>query len=197
MKFINNIKARILTSLATVLVVGCNTTTKILDTKGEQPRLEGIASLKPKEIVNLLGAKIWEDVNERQIENYRRVFGFGDTDKDGRHSKKEYIENGRYMTPQARQGIFRASDTNNDGFVTEAEYVENRIITDEAKIIFDEMDADLNGKLTKFEFLNAGLIKNQQLAKEIFEALDTNNNGELIIPEYLRVWGKWARNISP
>jgi hypothetical protein len=196
-KFINNIKARILTSLATVLVVGCNTTTKILDTKGEQPRLEGIASLKPKEIVNLLGAKIWEDVNERQIENYRRVFGFGDTDKDGRHSKKEYIENGRYMTPKARQGIFRASDTNNDGFVTEAEYVENRIITDEAKIIFDEMDADLNGKLTKFEFLNAGLIKNQQLAKEIFEALDTNNNGELIIPEYLRVWGKWARNISP
>ena len=197
MKFINNIKARILTSLATVLVVGCNTTTKILDTKGEQPRLEGIASLKPKEIVNLLGAKIWEDVNERQIKNYRRVFGFGDTDKDGRHSKKEYIENGRYMTPKARQGIFRASDTNNDGFVTEAEYVENRIITDEAKIIFDEMDADLNGKLTKFEFLNAGLIKNQQLAKEIFEALDTNNNGELIIPEYLRVWGKWARNISP
>lgn len=197
MKFINNIKARILTSLATVLVVGCNTTTKILDTKGEQPRLAGIASLQPKEIVNLLGAKIWEDVNERQIENYRRVFGFGDTDKDGRHSKKEYIENGRYMTPKARQGIFRASDTNNDGFVTEAEYVENRIITDEAKIIFDEMDADLNGKLTKFEFLNAGLIKNQQLAKEIFEALDTNNNGELIIPEYLRVWGKWARNISP
>ena len=197
MKFINNIKARILTSLATVLVVGCNTTTKILDRKGEQSRLEGIASLKPKEIVNLLGAKIWEDVNERQIENYRRVFGFGDTDKDGRHSKKEYIENGRYMTPKARQGIFRASDTNNDGFVTEAEYVENRIITDEAKIIFDEMDADLNGKLTKFEFLNAGLIKNQQLAKEIFEALDTNNNGELIIPEYLRVWGKWARNISP
>ena len=197
MKFINNIKARILTSLATVLVVGCNTTTKILDTKGEQPRLAGIASLKPKEIVNLLGAKIWEDVNERQIENYRRVFGFGDTDKDGRHSKKEYIENGRYMTPKARQGIFRASDTNNDGFVTEAEYVENRIITDEAKIIFDEMDADLNGKLTKFEFFNAGLIKNQQLAKEIFEALDTNNNGELIIPEYLRVWGKWARNISP
>lgn len=197
MKFINNIKARILTSLATVLVVGCNTTTKILDTKGEQPRLAGIASLQPKEIVNLLGAKIWEDVNERQIENYRRVFGFGDTDKDGRHSKKEYIENGRYMTPKARQGIFRASDTNNDGFVTEAEYVENRIITDEAKIIFDEMDADLNRKLTKFEFLNAGLIKNQQLAKEIFEALDTNNNGELIIPEYLRVWGKWARNISP
>ena len=196
MKFINNIKARILTSLATVLVVGCNTTTKILDTKGEQPRLEGIASLKPKEIVNLLGAKIWEDVNERQIENYRRVFGFGDTDKDGRHSKKEYIENGRYMTPKARQGIFRASDTNNDGFVTEAEYVENRIITDEAKQIFNEMDADRNGKLTDLEFFKAGKIKDRNLAEEIFLALDTNGNKELIIPEYLRVWGKWARNVS-
>ena len=43
------------------------------------------------------------------------------------------------MTPQTRQEIFKASDTNNDGFVTLDEYVENRIITDEAKKIFNEM----------------------------------------------------------
>jgi hypothetical protein len=197
MKFISKIKVVVLTSLIALFFVGCNTTNKIAKKNLNQPSLIGIASLKPKEIVILLGARIWDGVSERQIENYRRVFGFGDTDKDGKHSKKEYIENGRYMTPQARQGIFNASDANNDGFVTQAEYVENRIITDEAKQIFNEMDADRNGKLTDLEFFKAGKIKDRNLAEEIFLALDTNGNKELIIPEYLRVWGKWARNVSP
>ncbi len=196
MKFISKIKVVALTSLIALFFVGCNTTNKIAKKKLKQPSLKGIASLKPKEIVILLGARIWDGVSERQIENYRRVFGFGDANKDGKHSKKEYIENGRYMTPQARQGIFNASDANSDGFVTQAEYVENRIITDEAKQIFNEMDADQNGKLTDLEFFKAGKIKDQNLAKEIFLALDTNGNKELIIPEYLRVWGKWARNVS-
>ena len=197
MKFISKIKVVVLTSLIALFFVGCNTTNKIAKKNLNQPSLIGIASLKPKEIVILLGARIWDGVSERQIENYRRVFGFGDADKDGKHSKKEYIENGRYMTPQARQGIFNASDSNNDGFVTQAEYVENRIITDEAKQIFNEMDADRNGKLTDLEFFKAGKIKDRNLAEEIFLALDTNGNKELIIPEYLRVWGKWARNVSP
>lgn len=192
MKFINKIKVVVLTTLIALFFTGCNTTNKIA-----KKNIKDITSLKPKEIVILLGARIWDGVSERQIENYRRVFSFGDTDKDGRHSKKEYIENGRYMTPQARQGIFKASDANNDGFVTQSEYVENRIITDEAKRIFNEMDADQNGKLTDFEFFKAGKIKEQNLAEEIFLALDTNDDKELIIPEYLRVWGKWARNISP
>ena len=192
MKFINKITVVVLTTLIALFFTGCNTTNKIA-----KKNIKDITSLKPKEIVILLGARIWDGVSERQIENYRRVFGFGDTDKDGRHSKKEYIENGRYMTPQARQGIFKASDANNDGFVTQSEYVENRIITDEAKRIFNEMDADQNGKLTDFEFFKAGKIKEQNLAEEIFLALDTNDDKELIIPEYLRVWGKWARNISP
>ena len=192
MKFINKTKIVVVTTLIALFFTGCNTTNKIAKKK-----LKAITSLKPKEIVILLGARIWDGVSERQIENYRRVFGFGDTNKDGRHSKKEYIENGRYMTPQARQGIFKASDANNDGFVTQSEYVENRIITDEAKRIFNEMDADQNGILTDFEFFTAGKIKEQNLAEEIFLALDSNGNKELIIPEYLRVWGKWARNISP
>ena len=197
MKFISKIKLGVLTSLITLFFVGCNTTNKIAQTNVKKPSSKGIASFKPKEIVILLGAKIWEGVSERQLENYRRVFGFGDTDNDGRHSKKEYIDNGRFMTPQARQGIFKASDTNNDGFVTLDEYVENRIITDEAKKIFNEMVANQNGILTALELLKTGKIKDNQLAKEIFSALDTNNNKELIIPEYLRIWGKWARNVTP
>ena len=46
------------------------------------------------------------------------------------------------------RAFFRAADSDNDGFVTEAEYVENRVITDEAKEIFDDMDADGDGRLT-------------------------------------------------
>ena len=59
------------------------------------------------------------------------------------------------------------------------------------------MDTDQNGRLTALELIKTGKVKDQQLAKEIFSALDTDGNKELIIPEYLRVWGKWARNISP
>jgi len=197
MKFISKIKLGVLTSLTAFFFVGCNTTDKINQTKLKKSNSKRIDSLKPKEIVILLGARIWEGVSEKQLENYRRVFSFGDSDKDGRHSKKEYIVNGRYMSLEARQGIFKASDTNNDEFVTQAEYVENRIITDEAKQLFNLMDTDQNGRLTALEFIKTGKIKDQQLAKEIFSALDTDGNKELIIPEYLRVWGKWARNISP
>ncbi|MDC0316605.1 EF-hand domain-containing protein [Verrucomicrobia bacterium] len=196
MKFISKIKLGVLTSLITLFFVGCNTTNKTAQTNLKKPSSKGITSLESKEIVILLGARIWEGVSERQLENYHRIFSFGDTDNDGRHSKKEYIDNGRFMTPQTRQGIFKASDTNNDGFVTLDEYVENRIITDEAKKIFNEIDANQNGILTALELLKTGKIKDNQLAKEIFSALDTNNNKELIIPEYLRVWGKWARNVT-
>ncbi|MBS32969.1 MAG: hypothetical protein CMO68_00995 [Verrucomicrobiales bacterium] len=154
-------------------------------------QIEGVST---REILQLFGAKGRHGGTERELANYRRVFGFTDADRDGRHSKKEYIENGAYLTPQSRQGIFQASDTNNDGFVSEAEYVENRLITDEAKLIFSEMDANRNNRLTAKELLASGKLKDKKLANGVFEALDTNGDGELIIPEYLRVWGRWARH---
>ena len=111
---------------------------------------------------------------------------------DGSLSAKEFIEDGRYMTRQARQGIFRASDANGDGIVSEEEYVTNRIITDEAKAIMSRMDADGDGRVTQKEFLgHSGLPKDPSNA--IFNEFDTDGNGELVVPEYLRVWGRWAR----
>ena len=112
-----------------------------------------------------------------------------DTNKDGRHSKEEYIVNGVLMNEQARKGIFNAADYDQDGFVSAFEYFENRIITDEAKLIFEAMDQNKNGQLIRSEFMRSKRIKDLKLAEAIFQALDTNNNGELIIPEYLRVWG--------
>ena len=37
------------------------------------------------------------------------------------------------------------------------------------------------------EFLASGKLKDRKLAKEVFKALDTNGDGELVIPEYPRV----------
>ena len=153
-----------------------------------------IGGLSPRQIVALFGARLADGVGERELSSYRRVFGFGDRDGDGRHSRREYIDEGVYMTRQARQGIFQAADSDDDGFVTRAEYVENRIITDEAKRIFEQVDADQDGRLTAEELVGSGRLEDEALAREVFEALDTNRDGRLILPEYLRVWGRWARS---
>ena len=87
------------------------------------------------------------------------------------------------MNEAARRKIFAATDRNKDGIATEAEYIQNRIITDEAKSIYEQMDKDDDGKLTKDEFA----------AKDVFDEFDVNADGMLTVPEYLRVWGNWAR----
>jgi Ca2+-binding EF-hand superfamily protein len=146
-----------------------------------------------KEILKLLGSEGVGGAKQSEIQNYRRLFGFTDRDKDGKHSKAEYVDNGRYLTPESRTGIFNASDSNKDGFVSEKEYIENRIITDEAKAIFSSMDSNKDNRLSSKEFIQSKKLKDEKLAKEVYDAFDSNSNDELIIPEYLRVWGVWAR----
>jgi len=111
---------------------------------------ERIGGHTPRQVLNLFGYRGVLGITDQQVAGYRRVFGFGDANRDGRHSKKEYIEDGFYLTKQSRQGIFRASDSNGDGFVTEAEYVINRMITDEAKEIFHKLDANRDPVTNKF-----------------------------------------------
>ena len=153
-----------------------------------------IGGHEPQKILAMLGARGKDAITDQQLASYRRIFGFIDANGDGQHSKKEFVEDGRYLTQQARQGIFRASDSNGDGIVSEAEYIENRIITDEAKTIFEDMDDNNDGVLTGKEFVASGKVNDDELAKTAFEALDSDGNGELTVPEYLRVWGRWARS---
>lgn len=145
------------------------------------------------EVLNLLSAKRETGATDKELLAYAKHFDRLDTDRDGKHSKKEYIDNGVHMNPQSRRGIFGAADNNADGFVTRTEYVLNRIITDEAKGIVQRTDADKNGKIIKTEFVNGSPLKDKRLAAAVFDALDTNGDGMIIIPEYLRVWGGWAR----
>ena len=152
-----------------------------------------ISGIRVATVLKQLGAEMEQGVTLGQIEGYSRHFEFADRDRDERHSKEEYIENGRYLTLQSRRGIFNASDNDGDGFVTKAEYILNRIITDEAKGIVQAMDGDKDGSVQRAEFIKAAM-KNKELAGQVFGALDTDDNGTLIIPEYLKVWGKWARS---
>jgi len=106
-----------------------------------------------------------------------------DADGDGQLTEEQYVKNSRHMNEMVRRKIFAATDRNKDGIATKAEYVNNRIITDEAKSIYEQMDKNNDGKLTKDEFK----------AKDVFGEFDMNADGMLTLPEYLRVWGNWAR----
>ena len=164
-----------------------------LSQAGQPSQMNRIGGQTPLQILAMLGAKGEAGAQPAKLGEYRRIFGFIDANDDGNLSTKEFVEDGRYMNRQARQGIFRASDANGDGVVSEQEYVINRIITDEAKAILAKMDEDGDGRVTQKEFLgHSGLP--EDLSKAVFNEFDTDGNGELVIPEYLRVWGRWARS---
>ncbi len=132
-------------------------------------------------------------MTEQQEKDYKRIFRFMDRDGDGKVSKDQYVNNGRYLTPGARSGIFAATDRNKDDVMTEAEYVQNRAITDEAKRIVGVYDIDKNGKVSVDEFIKNSPLSDKTLAEEIFKKLDIDKSQDLIVPEYLRIWGNWAR----
>jgi Ca2+-binding EF-hand superfamily protein len=153
----------------------------------------GLGGRRYRQILTMLGAKGEAGAQPDKLSEYRRIFGFLDTDGDGNLATKEFVEDGRYMSRQARQGIFGASDANHDGIVSEQEYVTNRVITDEAKAIMATMDEDGDGKIARDEFAgNSGLPGD--LSTAVFVEFDTDADGQLTVPEYLRVWGRWARS---
>ncbi len=152
--------------------------------------------LTPQDVLRLMGAKGLQAGTPEQVDGYRRVFHFGDKDGDGKLTKKEYIKEGRYGTPQMRTGIFRAMDRDADDVVTEREYVENRRITDECKEIFFKIDkaGDGNGTVSRAEFAEHAPVADRRTSKGIFEKMDTNGDGQVGMIECLRVWGGWARD---
>ena len=151
------------------------------------------------EVLARLGARLEHGTSSADLRAYAVQFDRTDLNGDGKHSRTEYVDRGRYLTAQARSGIFRAADGNHDGLVTRAEYILNRIITDEAKEIIEDMDQDRNRQIERAEFLTqiARRIPGRDLAEAIFTSLDANRDGILLTPEYLRIWGQWARSGQP
>ncbi|MBT3199456.1 MAG: hypothetical protein HN350_06025 [Phycisphaerales bacterium] len=145
------------------------------------------------DILKMLGAKRQAGASDDQLRAYVNHFNRSDPNHDGKQTRDEYVNKGKYMNPRARAGIFGATDNNADDVATQTEYVLNRIITDEAKSIVQKTDTDKNGKVTRTEFIKGSPIKDKALAGKVYDALDTNSDKIITIPEYLRVWGSWAR----
>ncbi|MEE3373059.1 MAG: hypothetical protein VX346_27245 [Planctomycetota bacterium] len=158
-----------------------------------------VSGIDVADILEFLGARLEHGATTANLRVYAVQFDRTDLNGDGKHSRSEYIDGGRYLTPQARSGIFRAADGNHDGQVTRSEYILNRIITDEAKEILEARDENRNRQIERAEFLTltAQRITDADLAEAIFAALDTNRDGRLLTPEYLRIWGQWARAGQP
>ena len=154
-----------------------------------------IGDVPAAEILARLGAKFEAGTSLKLLDEYANHFDRTDPNRDGKHTQQEYVERGRYMTAQARAGIFRAADENNDAVVTRSEYVLNRIITDEAKGIIQGMNDSRSGRVEKAEFVSHAtkLLEDEKLANELYGKLDRNRDGKILVPEYLVLWGQWAR----
>ena len=148
------------------------------------------------EIVQRLGARMEHGIPASELDHFALQFNREDRNRDGLHTRQEYIETGRYLTPKSRADIFQAADGNSDGVVTRDEYTMNRIITDEAKIVVQRMDDDEDGYVEEPEFIKHAtrLLGDPKLAATVYGVLDRNRDGELITWEYLRTWGQWARS---
>ena len=158
-----------------------------------------ISGIVVTEILTRLGARLEHATTNADLRGYRVQFDRTDVNGDGNHARSEYVDRGRYLTSQARAGIFRAADANQDGLVSRAEYTLNRIITDEAKEIIDAADSNGNRQIERSEFISLFSRRgmDRRLTEAVFAALDTNRDGRLLTPEYLRTWGRWARSAQP
>jgi Ca2+-binding EF-hand superfamily protein len=147
-------------------------------------------------VLCLLGGKGAAGLPSSVITRYRSTFDSIDQDGDGYATREEYVERGRYMNKQSRAGIFRASDRNGDQVVSEKEYVENRIITDEAKDIFEGLKLDDNNTVDRNELAKALVQSDDVNVDAIFRQFDTNGDEQWQMIEFLRVWGDLARRDS-
>ena len=161
---------------------------------GDTP--QKVAGVSVADVLQRLGAKLEQGTSRNTLDGYANQFDRTDPNRDGKHTRAEYVDGGRYLTPQARSGIFRAADGNGDGVVTRSEYILNRIITDEAKEIVQGMDDNDDGVVERSEFVQHAekRLSDRKLAVQVFSALDFNDDGAIRTSEYLRVWGQWARS---
>ena len=145
----------------------------------------------PADILEALGAKGVDGADPAAVDVYRSMFNGLDANGDSVVTVEEYIDFGHFDEEKAR-AIFAASDRDQNGEMTEDEYVENRIITDEAKLIFEDLDTNADGNLLENEFVENAPFENS-ISTAVYGLFDANGDGELMVPEFLQVWGAWAR----
>ena len=169
------------------------TDTDTTDTGGDSSDGDSTSSEVPTgpEILEALGAKGAEGADPTAVDAYRSTFRRMDTNGDDIVTLEEYIASGHFGEEQAT-AIFEATDRDQNGEMTEEEYVENRIITDEAKLIFEDLDSNQDSTLLEAEFVENAPFE-PDVAAAVYGLFDSDGSGDVMVPEFLRVWGAWAR----
>ncbi|MGL1934145.1 MAG: hypothetical protein OCD01_03965 [Fibrobacterales bacterium] len=144
------------------------------------------------QLFNIVGFKGVAGADDALKNSFTGVFGRLDSNGDNLIVLDEYIASPMF-DETAATGIYNATDRDKNGSITLEEYIENRIITDEAKLIFEEHDTDGDGFLTSEEWVASSNL-DEAIAVASFEAFDSDLNGQATTPEYLVVWGAWARS---
>ena len=138
--------------------------------------------------------KLEKGVPQKVLSSFRDIVQRLDLDGNGQLNLEEYEKNPHFRgNPRGTRGFFGAADVNRDGKMSLNEYAWQRIITDEARKLFFTMDKDGNRHVSKTEFLQSKITSSKAISEKIFVAFDTDENGELSLPECLRKWSQWAR----
>ena len=152
-------------------------------------------NLTPYQIMNHMQIKLEKGVSQQVLSGFRDIVRRLDLYGNGELNLHEYAKNPHFQgNPRGTRGFFGAADTNRDGEMSLNEYAWQRIITDEARKIIFAMDKDGDRHVSRKEFLQNKITSSKATLERIFIAFDTDENGELSLPECLRKWSKWARD---
>ena len=165
---------------------------------------EGMTAI---EVMQIFGARGEESFTTQEISGMSRPFKYSDLNSDGYLTEDEYVGASKHFRKNSRgaRGFLRASDNNRDGKVSHEEYIQNRIITDEAKDIYRKIIPETDWEsIPVFRwsneqdaFLSSPYFHERAKLNEIFIAMDRDADGHLSLPEYLMIYGKWARQALP
>ena len=169
-------------------IISCVITVAVLsDSRAE--------NLTPYQIMMHMQIKLEKGVSQKVLSGFKAIVQRLDLDGNGHLNLAEYAKNPHFRgNPRGTRGFFGAADINGDGEMSLNEYAWQRIITDEARKIIFTMDKDGDRHVSRTEFLQNKIMSSKATLERIFIAFDTDENGELSLPECLRKWSKWARD---
>jgi Ca2+-binding EF-hand superfamily protein len=113
-----------------------------------------------------------------------------DADKDGKISRGEYLK--------IHEERFDKFDVNDDGYLTEEEVKETtghmseeakKKALQKAKIRFDSIDTDRDGKISKEEWISAHPDRPE--AETVFDEIDTDGDGYITKKELKGIKGRF------